>query len=381
MNLKDYCKNIYNKYGKVKTIIAVTLVILLIGIGIYSIIIVNKNQREKEQEAIQAQVHLEEQAASEKAQREQEEKERIKQEYTSNIDMYNTAVTEYNAKVNKINAFIDKIQEYDIIEQVSLLEPKDILVQNFDEFWNNGADLSDISNETNKIKEDTENLKEEYYKIGQAACNSAVNNYNKLANEYNELSALTSVDFIKDMDKKARLKDEITYEQILTCTEEMILDVISIIIDNTNELAEKYIIVSQITVPDEDWVISRLSNVKSITGKQAVTETNDPNGLLGKDNGYTSCVYFGVNYINSADVKGENIVAKGTDAGGAVEVYSTLDDALNRCEYLSQFDNTLLYSGSYVIVGTMVVRTSYKLSNKQQIDVTNEIINAFSEIE
>ena len=349
-------------------------------IALICIIAVNKNNREKEQAAIQAQIHLEEQAASEKAKKEQEEKEHTEQEYIISVDMYNSAVKEYNIEVDKINNFIDKVKQYNIIEQTSVLASKDVLNQNFNEFWDNGVDLSEISNKMNIIKTDTESLKEEYYKICQVACNSAVNEYNKLANEYNELLSITSVDFIKDIDNKARLKDEIAYEQILTCTEKMVLDVISIITDNTNELAEKYIIASQITNPDKDWVINRLSDVKSITGKQAVTETNDPNGLLGKDNGYTSCIYFGVNYINSTEVKGANIVAKGTDAGGAIEVYSTLEAALNRCEYLSQFDNTLLYSGSYVIVGTMVVRTSYKLSNQQQIDVTNEIITAFTEI-
>lgn len=378
MNLKNYYKSILNKYGKRKIIIiSVTVAVI---IALIFIIAVNKSNREKEQAAIQAQIHLEEQAASEKAKKEQEEKEHTKQEYIISIDMYNSAVEEYNIEVNKINSFIDKVKQYNIIEQTVVLSSKDVLEQNFNEFWDNGADLSEISNKTDKIKTDTENLKEEYYKICQEACNSAVNDYNKLANEYNELLSTTSVDFIKDIDNKARLKDEITYEQISTCTEKMVLDVISIITDNTSELAEKYIIASQITNPNKDWVISRLSDVKSITGKQAVTETNDPNGLLGKDNGYTNCIYFGVEYINSAEVKGANIVDKGTDAGGAIEVYSTLEAALNRCEYLSQFDNTLLYSGSYVIVGTMVVRTSYKLTNQQQIDVTNEIITAFTDL-
>lgn len=258
---------------------------------------------------------------------------------------------------------------------------KAVREKDFDTFWNSGADLSVISDETETIVTDTKNLEEEYYKICQLACNSAVNEYNVLANEYNELLSKTSVDFINDIDKKARLKDEITYEQILTCTEEMVLQVISIITNGTNELIEEYIIADQITAPDKDWVMDRLGNAKSVKVRQAVTETNDPNGLLGKANGYTSCIYFGLQQIDSTKIKGTNIVSKGTDAGGAVEVYPTLEAALNRCEYLSQFDNTLLYSGSYVIVGTMVVRTSYKLSNQQQIDITNEIITAFTEIE
>ena len=77
-------------------------------------------------------------------------------------------------------------------------------------------------------------------------------------------------------------------------------------------------------------------------------------------------------------MKGDSIIAKGTDAGGAIEVYKTLEDALNRCDYLSQFDGTLLYSGSYTIVGTIVIRTSYKLTDEQQVELTNNIMQAFT---
>ncbi len=71
-------------------------------------------------------------------------------------------------------------------------------------------------------------------------------------------------------------------------------------------------------------------------------------------------------------------VDKGTDAGWHYYCISTLKEAFNRCEYLSQFDNTLLNSGSYVLVETMVVRTSYKLANDKQIEITSDIITAFT---
>jgi len=43
-----------------------------------------------------------------------------------------------------------------------------------------------------------------------------------------------------------------------------------------------------------------------------VTIENDPNGLLGKEGGYVSCIYFTVKDIPSASVKGNSIVEKGT---------------------------------------------------------------------
>ena len=139
-------------------------------------------------------------------------------------------------------------------------------------------------------------------------------------------------------------------------------------------------VVTQITAPDGEWISNRLSNVNGITGIQAVTEELDSDDLLGKEGGFFACIYFTVHAINSEEVPGNSIVEKGTDAGGAVEVYSTLADAEARCEYLAGFDGTVLYSGSYAIVGTMVIRTSYKLTNEQQFDLTNAITGALTSI-
>ena len=132
-------------------------------------------------------------------------------------------------------------------------------------------------------------------------------------------------------------------------------------------------VVQQITAPSSDWVMDRLSDVSGITGSQAVSESDDPDGLLGKEGGYAACVYFTVSSIDPDEIPGTGIVAKGTDAGGAVDIYNTLEEARARCEYLSGFDGTILYSGSYAILGTMVIRTSHKLTNEQQLAFTRMI--------
>ena len=84
--------------------------------------------------------------------------------------------------------------------------------------------------------------------------------------------------------------------------------------------------------------------------------------------------------IDASTVPGDTIVEKGTDAGGAIEVYATVEEALARCDYLSGFDGTILYSGSYAIVGTIVIRTSYKLDNSQQMALTRAITRALTAI-
>ena len=78
-------------------------------------------------------------------------------------------------------------------------------------------------------------------------------------------------------------------------------------------------------------------------------------------------------YETNKMIPGNDVIEKGTDAGGSVEIYATVEDAENRCNYLSQFDETILYTGSYAVIGTMVIRTSYLLDFDDQVRVTSEI--------
>ncbi|MEK4160126.1 hypothetical protein [Streptococcus sp. FSL E2-3488] len=82
---------------------------------------------------------------------------------------------------------------------------------------------------------------------------------------------------------------------------------------------------------------SRLKEIVTITDVQSATENNDPNQDLNKQGSYTAAVYFADNEVTNP-VAGADLVAKGTDAGGCVEVYKTAEDAKKRNDYLSAFD-------------------------------------------
>lgn len=56
----------------------------------------------------------------------------------------------------------------------------------------------------------------------------------------------------------------------------------------------------------------------------------------------------------------------------------TLAQTQAPCDYLGSFDETILYTGSYAMVGTMVVRTSYLLTGGVQYALTDEIIHALT---
>ena len=146
-------------------------------------------------------------------------------------------------------------------------------------------------------------------------------------------------------------------------------------------LGENAKVAEQVTVPEEVWLINRLQSVDGIKDIVPVTKDNDPNGMLNKEDGYVSCVYFSYDRVDNSSVPGENVIDKGTDCGGAVEIYGTLQAAQNRVSYLAGFDNTILYSGSYAIVGTMVIRTSYLLTDEEQYNLTDAITRAVTKIE
>ena len=138
---------------------------------------------------------------------------------------------------------------------------------------------------------------------------------------------------------------------------------------------------SQVDNPPEAFVIDRLSRVPHVTGISAVTEDNDPNGQLGKAGGYTATVYFSSDLINQSDVYGDTIIDKGTEGGGAVEVFANVDDAESRNTYLGAFDGGVLSSGSHTVIGTCVVRTSDKLKASQQKEMEAAVIEALTTLD
>ena len=71
----------------------------------------------------------------------------------------------------------------------------------------------------------------------------------------------------------------------------------------------------------------------------------------------------------------------GTAGGGAVEIFSSREDAEARMEYLAFFDGSVMAAGSYDIEGTCVIRTSKYLSEEQQKELTKKIREALLEVD
>lgn len=132
----------------------------------------------------------------------------------------------------------------------------------------------------------------------------------------------------------------------------------------------------QVIAPTEAFVIERIKATDGINDVSAVTEDNDPNGHLGKQGGYTAQVYFSYNLIDQDSISGNSIIEKGTDCGGSIEVYNTVDEAEKRNDYLATFDGGIFASGSHNVVGTIIVRTSNNLTASQQKELEVKLVNS-----
>ena len=107
----------------------------------------------------------------------------------------------------------------------------------------------------------------------------------------------------------------------------------------------------QVVNPSEEFVMQRILTVDDVADARAVTEDQDLNGNLHKAGGCTSTIYFESKTVNQSDVyvSGEYadvLIDKGTDAGGAIEVYKNVEDAEKRRDYLATYDGTIFANGT-----------------------------------
>lgn len=131
-----------------------------------------------------------------------------------------------------------------------------------------------------------------------------------------------------------------------------------------------------VDAPSDERVIACLEQVGGVLQCVAVTEETDNNNSLNKAGSYIGRIIFAYEAVTRSAISDSALLNKGTDAGGSIEVFRNQDDAEKRNSYLAAFDGTILDSGSHVVVGTLVVRTSSKLTATQQQELQEAITKA-----
>ena len=142
----------------------------------------------------------------------------------------------------------------------------------------------------------------------------------------------------------------------------------------------------QVVNPSEEFVMQRILTVDDVADARAVTEDQDLNGNLHKAGGCTSTIYFESKTVNQSDVYvsgkyADVLIDKGTDAGGAIEVYKNVEDAEKRRDYLATYDGTIFANGTHTVIGTVLVRASNELTATQQKELEQKVIDALTRLE
>lgn len=290
--------------------------------------------------------------------------------YTETATNYNGSIDTYNQSVEKFNTTAKQIIELNDT-YISAIDAAQALIDSGETPYE-GEKMVSLSNtlkDARNNKASTPSLyeKKDNFSLDETLAQSSA----ALIDEATAVivSEMASVENEKETVDTATSKLEIPdYSSTLATIEEQ-----------KKALADSYAIQKQITNPTQDWVLERLNQIENIANIACATEENDPNGHFGKDGGYTAQIYFSSPLLGTETTAGDKLIDAGTDAGGSIEVYATVEDAEKRNTYLGSFDGTVFDSGKHVVLGTMVVRVSTKLTASKQEQFVNEIIAAMIE--
>lgn len=148
------------------------------------------------------------------------------------------------------------------------------------------------------------------------------------------------------------------------------------ILDVCTQIESSNQLYALVDAPSDDRVIACLSQVEGVVQCVAVTEETDSNNSLNKAGSYIGRIIFAYEAVTRSAISDSALLNMGTDAGGSIEVFRNQEDAEKRDSYLAVFDGTILDSGSHVVVGTLVVRASSKLTAAQQQELQAAITQA-----
>lgn len=124
-----------------------------------------------------------------------------------------------------------------------------------------------------------------------------------------------------------------------------------------------------ITNPSVAYIVECLKNVPSIIGAEAIYNA--------VENSFCT-IYFSSDLLDQGGIHGDTVAEKGTVSGGSIDIYATVEEAEARNDYLAGYDGGLLDSGSHMVLGTLVIRTSKKLPESEKTQLQNDIVQVLT---
>ena len=279
------------------------------------------------------------------------------------VDAYNAAVEEFNTKASAYNEIAAQVNDKNKELQGKINEAQDVINKGEEPFDGNTLEelktaMSDASTAKAGDVEILEKL------------------------EVMSVSEDMKSKELKEIEQKAVTEIENVKAMTVPATPEVpdYTEVMDVLQGKLKAYENSIQGMKQVTAPTDEFVMERLQRIETITEMDAVTPDHDPNGQLNKQGGYIGCIYFTDTQVDRSRLyikDGEdNVIDVGTDGGGAVEIFKTVEEATQRDTYLGSFDGGMFASGSHYVVGTCLVRTSNELNGTQQLELTDQIRQA-----
>lgn len=279
------------------------------------------------------------------------------------VDAYNSAVEEFNAKASDYNAVAAQINEKNNELQGIINGAQDVINKGEEPFDENTlTDLKTAMSDATTAK------------VGDAEILETL--------EKMSVSEDMKSKELKEIEEKAVAEIENVKAMSVPSTPEVpdYTEVTDTLQEKQKAYENSIQGLKQVTAPTDEFVMERLQRIETITEMDAVSPDHDPNGQLNKQGGYIGCIYFEDTQVDRSRLYIEdgkdNVIDIGTDGGGAIEIFKTVEEATQRDTYLGSFDGGMFASGSHYIVGTCLVRTSNELNGTQQLELTDQIRQA-----
>ncbi len=140
------------------------------------------------------------------------------------------------------------------------------------------------------------------------------------------------------------------------------------------ELSEEEMLL--VSSPSAEYVMAALHQLEHVVGIEQDPEVGEGGLKAAEDEECIARIFFTSSLVDQSGFEEEkSTLEKGTTAGGSIDIYSNVEDAITRDRYLHEFDDSQLFNpGSHAIAGTIVIRTSKELDEEDQIAFTDSIV-------
>lgn len=134
-----------------------------------------------------------------------------------------------------------------------------------------------------------------------------------------------------------------------------------------------------LVAPEASFIIDRLDYVADIGQALRITQGAAAQGEDPAPEGCLDQIFFTVKAIDDgAEKTEEQLVRAGVRSGGVIEVYATVEEAMQRNGYLSTYDGTM-FSDAHKRIGSCVLRLSSRLNKQESADLGKAIAEALTD--